>query len=73
MAEWAAIFGGTGAALVTELFAGCFQGFAKKTQTSTPLICGGWMTFRIASVKCGTMKEVRRRQDDHLEWHAENG
>lgn len=74
MAEWAAIFGGTGAALVTGLFA-LFA--AKFRQENTDQHAANLRRLEDISERIGEVrddvKEVRRRQDDHLEWHAENG
>lgn len=74
MAEWAAIFGGTGAALVTGLFAVFASKFRKENsdQHAANLQRLDDISDRICEVR-DDVKEVRRRQDDHLEWHAENG
>lgn len=74
MAEWAAIFGGTGAALVTGLFAVFAAKFRRENtdQHAANLRRLDDISERIGEVR-DDVKEVRRRQDDHLEWHAENG
>ncbi len=72
MAEWAAIFGGTGAALVTGLFAVFAAKFRREnsTQHTDSLRRLDDIADRVGEVR-DDVKEVRRRQDDHLEWHAE--
>ncbi len=72
MAEWAAIFGGTGAALVTGLFAVFAAKFRREnsTQHTDSLRRLDDIVERVGEVR-DDVKEVRRRQDDHLEWHAE--
>lgn len=74
MAEWAAIFGGTGAAVVTGLFAVFASRFRRENsnQHADSLRRLDDISDRICEVR-DDVKEVRRRQDDHLEWHAENG
>ena len=72
MAEWAAIFGGTGAALVTGLFAVFAAKFRRENtdQHSANMRRLDDIADRVGEVR-DDVKEVRRRQDDPLEWHAE--
>ena len=72
MAEWAAIFGGTGAAVVKGLFAVFATRFRRENsnQHADSLRRLDDISDRICEVR-DDVKEVRRRQDDHLEWHAE--
>jgi hypothetical protein len=74
MGEWAAILGGTGAAIVTGVFAVFGARFRKENtvQHSDSLARLDNISERISEVR-DDVKEVRRRQDDHLEWHAEHG
>tara|TARA_R110002110_G_scaffold93489_1_gene243181 strand:- start:422 stop:709 length:288 start_codon:yes stop_codon:yes gene_type:complete len=90
MREWAAIFGGSGAALITGVFAVLINRFRRENtrqhNETNALRAVGHATNlakmediaeRITEVR-DDVKEVRddvrhvhRRQNDHLEWHAE--
>lgn len=72
MGEWVAILGGTGAALVTGVFAIFGARFHKENtvQHADSVRRLDDISERISEVR-DDVKEVRRRQDDHLEWHAE--
>jgi len=83
MKEWAAIFGGSGAALITGVFAVLINRFRRENtrqhdETNALRAIGHAdnlakmedISERITEVR-DDVKEVRNWQFDHLEWHAE--
>jgi len=83
MREWAAIFGGSGAALITGIFAVLMNRFRKENtrqhdETNELRAVGHAANLnkmediadRITEVR-DDVKEVRTWQVDHLEWHAD--
>jgi len=83
MREWAAIFGGSGAALITGVFAVFINRFRRENtrqhDESNTLRAEGHadnlakmedIAERITEVR-DDVKEVRSWQFDHLEWHAD--
>jgi hypothetical protein len=83
MREWAAIFGGSGAALITGIFAVLINRFRRENtrqhdETNVLRAAGHAdnlakmedISDRITEVR-DDVKEVRNWQFDHLEWHAE--
>lgn len=83
MREWAAIFGGSGAALITGIFAVFMNRFRKENtrqhDETNALRAEGHaanlnkmedIADRITEVR-DDVKEVRNWQFDHLEWHAD--
>lgn len=72
MSHWAGVFAGSGAAFITGVFA-TFANKWHKENVSQRRISWEFLeniSRRIEEVRTD-VKEVRRRQDDHLEWHAE--
>jgi hypothetical protein len=74
MASWAAIFGGSGAALITGVFAIWANKFRKENteQHGANLRRLDDIANRIGEVR-DDVKEVRQAQTRHLEWHADQG
>jgi len=83
MKEWAAIFGGSGAALITGVFAVLISRFRRENtrqhdETNALRAVGHAdnlakmedISERITEVR-DDVREVRNWQFDHLEWHAE--
>lgn len=83
MREWAAIFGGSGAALITGIFAVLINKFRRENtrqHDETNLLRAAGhadnlakmedISDRITEVR-DDVKEVRNWQVDHLEWHAD--
>lgn len=73
MEMWVAIFGGTGAALITgllTLFASRFRA-ENSEQHAANLAKLGEISGQVADVR-NDVRDVRRSQVRHLEWHAEN-
>ena len=83
MKEWAAIFGGTGAATVTGIFALVLHRVKRDSSRqhladaknraaghTENLRLMNDIGERVNEIR-GDVKEVHRRQNDHLEWHAE--
>ena len=83
MQDWAAVFGGTGAAAVTGSFALLLRfkrdACRRHEADHARRVAGHGENLRVMNdirervdkIR-GDVKEVHRRQNDHLEWHAEN-